>query len=230
MLLAHTLRKEGAVKVSAIFPYMSYLRADKDIKKASLAGRWLGDMLKVSGVDEVLTIEVHSKRNKVIFPIPIRSIGVVGAFSKFFKNNIDLSIVAPDMGAIERCKKFAKLLGVKKIGYFFKKRTKKGIVMSGLRGLIGKRVILFDDILDTGQTLIHAVSRLKKLNIEEINICIAHGLFTRNDWKSLLKMGVRKIYCTNSASFNKKYLIPKNSKIKVIDIYSIIQDYLDKNK
>jgi ribose-phosphate pyrophosphokinase len=68
-LLAHTLKNQGAQRVTAVLPYLGYSRQDKPKVGESLGTAWMGAILEASGVDEVLTIDVHSNRDAELFTI-----------------------------------------------------------------------------------------------------------------------------------------------------------------
>ena len=70
LLLAHTLKKEGARQVSAVFPYLGYARHDKDKPGQSMATAWAGSLVRASGCDRVITVDVHSEKTKQLFPVP----------------------------------------------------------------------------------------------------------------------------------------------------------------
>jgi ribose-phosphate pyrophosphokinase len=69
LLLAHTLKKEGARQVTAVLPYLGYARDDKDKPGQSMATAWAGSLVKASGCDRVITIDVHSERTKELLTI-----------------------------------------------------------------------------------------------------------------------------------------------------------------
>jgi len=202
MLLAHTLKKEGADKITAILPYLAYSRQDKDKPGESLAIAWIGLLFKSSGIDRVLTVDVHSERDKQLFPLPLLSLATSDIFAEAMKQHrlTDATIVAPDNGAISRCEAVKKAAGMP-IGntpYFDKKRTEKGIIHYGPVGDVGTRVVIIDDMLDTGRTLISACEKLREANVEEITVLVTHGLFTGSNWTKLWSLGVRRIFCTDT--------------------------------
>jgi ribose-phosphate pyrophosphokinase len=202
LLLTHTLKKEGANKVTALVPYLAYTRQDKDKTGESLATAWSGSLLKSSGIDQVITVDVHSKRDKQLFPLPLVSISTAQIFAEAIRNHrlTDATIVAPDNGAIYRCEAVKRAAGmpVGDTPYFEKKRTEKGIVHSDLVGRTGARVVIIDDMLDTGGTLVSACEKLREANVEEIYILVTHGLFTGSHWTKLWSLGVRRILCTDT--------------------------------
>jgi ribose-phosphate pyrophosphokinase len=204
MLLAHTLKKEGAGKVTAILPYLAYSRQDKDKPGESLAAAWIGALLKSSGIDQVLTVDVHSERDKQLFPLPLLSLSTAEVFAAAMEKHhlTDATIVAPDNGAISRCEEVKSAAGMPAgdTPYFEKKRTEKGIIHHGPIGRVGPRVVIIDDMLDTGGTLVSACEQLTAAKVEEIYILVTHGLFTGSDWGKLWSLRVKRIFCTDTVS------------------------------
>lgn len=202
LLLAHTLKKDGARRVTGLLPYLAYSRQDKNKPGESLATAWLGSLLKASGFDDVLTVDAHSERGQELFPIPLVSLSTAELFAAAIREwrLTDATLVAPDNGAIPRCQavKKAAAMPVAETPYFEKRRTPAGITHHGPLGKVGPRVVLLDDILDTGETLLSACEKLLAARVEEIYILVTHGLFTGTSWKRLWSLGVRRIFCTDT--------------------------------
>jgi len=202
LLLAHTLKKEGARRVIAAFPYLAYARHDKDKPGESLAAAWAGALIQASGIDQLITVDVHSERAKALFQVPVISLSPAELFAEVLRGHSlrDATIVAPDGGAIGRCQavKVAAGLADDQIPYFEKHRTPTGITHSGPLGEVGRRVVMVDDILDTGGTLLSACEKLRAAGVGDISIMVTHGLFTGERWKALWRLGVKRIFCTDS--------------------------------
>jgi len=202
LLLVHTLKKEGARRVTALLPYLAYARDDKDKPGKSLATAWVGALAAASGLDEVITVDVHSERAKGLFPIPVLSLSPAAVFAEALNRDglTEATIVAPDEGAISRCEAVQKAAGMApgKIPYFEKQRTATGITHAGPIGEVGRQAVIVDDILDTGGTLLSACEKLVEAGLEEITIMVTHGLFTGERWKQLRGLRVKRILCTDS--------------------------------
>ncbi len=201
LLLAHTLVKEGAGTVMALLPYLGYSRHDKREPGKSLGTAWLGGLLHASGVQEVLTVDVHSAHARRLFPIAVRSLSPAEVFAaEVARDGVeDVSVVAPDEGAIERCEAVRVAAGVQRpLAYFSKTRTPGGVVHAALHGEVAARVVLVDDILDTGGTLVSACERLVAAGVRDIRVMVTHGLFTGTGWQRLRALGVSTIYCTDT--------------------------------
>jgi len=201
-LLGHTLKKEEASTVTAILPYLAYTRQDKDKAGESLGAAWIGSLLKASGFDQILTVDLHSERDKKLMAVPILSISPAAVFAETIKNYklTDATIVAPDGGAIRRCEDVKDAAGMPscETPFFEKKRTDTGIIHRGPIGDVSRRVIIIDDMLDTGGTLVSACEKLVEANAEEIYILVTHGLFTGTGWTKLWSLRVKRIFCTDT--------------------------------
>jgi ribose-phosphate pyrophosphokinase len=202
LLLAHTLKREGARRVIALLPYLGYARQDAAEPGQSLGSAWAGELLRAVGVDQVLTIDIHSSRAAACLGLPLASLSPAPLFAEvLLKDGLtDVSIVAPDEGALERCEAVKRAAGIHTAPAHLRKRRDAGGVTHGaLVGTVAARVAIVDDILDTGGTLISACVELRRAGVEEITVLATHGLFTGQRWHELSALGVRRIYTTNSS-------------------------------
>lgn len=203
LLLAHTLKREGARRVVAVLPYLGYARQDRADAGQSLGGAWAGDLLRAAGVDQVLTLDVHSRRAAACFPMPLQSLSPAPLFAEALVEHglTDVSIVAPDEGAVERCEAVRRAAGIHApLAYLRKRRHADGVTHSALVGAVAPRVAIVDDILDTGGTLISACAELRRAGAREITVLVTHGLFTGRRWRELPALGVRRIFTTDSVA------------------------------
>lgn len=201
-LLVRTLCKEGASEVTAVLPYLAYTRQDKDKPGQSMATPWAGALLAASGCDRIITIDVHSEKSRQLFRVPVTSLSPADLFADALRQFglTGAALVAPDEGAIARCDAVKRAVGAisSKTPHFEKHRSATGIVHSDLKGEVGRQVVIVDDILDTGSTLVSACEKLVAAGVEEIDIMVTHGLFTGSRWQELWKHKVRRIFCTDT--------------------------------
>jgi ribose-phosphate pyrophosphokinase len=227
MLLAATLKKEGGDKITAVLPYLAYSRQDKNKPGESLGTAWVGTLLKSSGIDQVLTVDVHSERDKQLFPIPLLSLSTAPLFADALKKYrlSDATIVAPDNGAVHRCENVKKAAGMPmgEIPYFEKKRTERGVLLNGPVGKVGAKAVLVDDMIDTGGTLVAACEKLRSVGVAEIYILVSHGLFTESSWTKLWSLGVRRIFCTNTVPLRSGI---ETTNIEVLSVVPLISEKL----
>ena len=202
MLLAHTLRKEGADRITGLLPYLAYAREDKIKAGESLATAWVGALLRASAFDQIWSVDLHSEHDKELYPLPLESLSPAATFAACIKQHglADASLVAPDEGALSRCKAVTAAVGrsCDEIVYFQKRRTASGIVHHDPVGRVKRRAVVVDDVLDTGATLVSACEKLRAAGAEELYLCVTHGLFTEERWQDLWSLGVQRIFCTDT--------------------------------
>jgi ribose-phosphate pyrophosphokinase len=203
LLLGHTLRKEGARAITACLPYLGYARHDRAEPRKSRATAWLGEVLHASGIDAVVAIDVHSHLVHELFPIPVLSVSPATLFATEI-GGLSLSgpvIVAPDEGALERCEAVRRAAAIPRpLAHLTKTRTPDGVRHSILHGAVGPQVVLVDDILDTGSTLLSACETLQRAGVRDIIVMVTHGLFTGSAWERLWSLGVTRIYTTDTTT------------------------------
>jgi ribose-phosphate pyrophosphokinase len=202
LLLAHTLSKEGAGRITGLLPYLAYAREDKSKPGLSLATAWVGALVRASALDEIWTVDVHSKHDLELFPIPLRSLSPAVLFGECLERFglTDASFVAPDEGAVARCEAVRSAAGNKSgdIVYFHKQRTAGGIVHHDRIGELQRRAVVVDDVLDTGATLVSACQRLVSAGVAELYICVTHGLFAGQQWRELWSLPLKQVFCTDT--------------------------------
>lgn len=229
LILIHTLKKEGARRVILILPYFAYTRHDKNKKDESLVTDLIYKLLTATGVDKIITVDIHSQPNINFTKIPVTNISPTELFlSSITKKDLNnITIIAPDEGAKERANDFRKAAKVNRpIAYFKKIRTNNTIKHTKLVGKISDSVILIDDVLDTGFTLISCVKILRKHGVKKIIIAVTHGLFMGEQWNYLFKLGVLKIITTDSVP---TILNINNKKIKIVSCASLLAKSLKPN-
>jgi len=223
-LTCHTLRKEGAKKILAIVPYLAYMRHDQNNPKEDLAASLMAKFFEDSGITELVTIDIHSDNASSFFKIPINSLSPINLFAQKIKElNFEADfVVSPDNGAIKRATVLERELNIKsKLVVFAKQRHCGSNPVSVLceGEIIGKKAVVVDDILDTGQTLINCVKKLHENGIKEILVVVTHGIFSGKKWQQLFDYGVTKIITTDSIPSVKQ---KASDKIIIIPISSLL--------
>ncbi|HEU5322675.1 MAG TPA: ribose-phosphate diphosphokinase, partial [Methylomirabilota bacterium] len=201
LLLAHTLRKEGAREVLVLVPYLGYARQDRPEPGRSAGAAWVGALLAATGADRAVAVDVHSPAVPALFPIPLVSLSPAPVFAAAV-TALGLprpTVVAPDEGARERAEAVRRAAGIERpLVSFVKMRAEAGVRHLPLSGQVGPRAVIVDDILDTGGTLVSACERLREAGVSEMVVMVTHGLFTGAGWHRLWDLGVSRIYCSDT--------------------------------
>lgn len=186
LLAAETLKAHGAHRITAVLPYLAYARSDIPDPGGVQSIGVLGRALEGAGIDEVLTVDVHSPRDAMLFPIPLVSLSPAGALAEVIASEWAVEqVIAPDKGAFGRARELATALGLDD--------PLSASQLSGTRS-----VLVVDDIVDTGRTLVECCTALAERDVEEIIISVTHPVFAGLETQKLLSLPVRALYTTDT--------------------------------
>ena len=208
-------------KVYAVIPYMGYARQDREFLGGEIITIGvIGRLLKGVGVKKVLTVDIHSKLALKELKISSENVSAMEVLVKHFqKMRIkDPLVVSPDLGGQERAKKFANLLKTDFIALkkHRDRRTGKVNILSGKVDVKDRDLILVDDMISTGGSIVKATEFLKKQKCKRVFVACTHALLVNNAAKRIKNAGVSKIISTNT--------IPGES--AKVDVSRVISDAL----
>ncbi|HXU94808.1 MAG TPA: ribose-phosphate diphosphokinase [Candidatus Nitrosotalea sp.] len=205
-------------QVFVVIPYLGYARQDRAfLPREIITMDLVAKMFKSAGAYKIIVVDIHSMIALDHLQIPATNVSAVGELVKYFKklNLKNPLVVSPDKGGIQRAKHFAKIFGSDHI-HLEKHRDRKtgevSIKSTNHREVKGRDLILVDDMISTGGSIIKASQYLKKQKCGKVYACCTHALLIGDAEKKLRKAGVTKIISTNS--------IP--CKTNTVDISSII--------
>lgn len=203
-MMIDSVKRMGAAKIIVVIPYFAYGRQDKIFRPgesqfANLIIRIIDSM----GIDELYIVDIHAPEvleETFCKTINIDSMKVLADYIKS-KGAKDIVVVAPDKGAVERSKAFAKYFGENvPVDCFEKKRDLKTgeITMSGNLSLEDKDVVISDDIISTGGTMATAIKLSKESGANKIYAVATHALLLQNAKYRILNAGADEIIGTDS--------------------------------
>jgi len=184
--LVRTLKRLGANQVIAYVPYLSYARSDREVLKGeAISAQTVIHLLENVGVDRLITLDVH---NDEIFKFAEKMectnifprISMRRYLKKMLLDFNNVQVVAPDGGAYHRAKLLAEELNVPFTALEKTRDVKSGEVNVnvGKAKIMRKEVILIDDIISTGSSLLRAASLLSLFDVEKIHILVTHAMGT----------------------------------------------------
>ncbi len=208
-------------KVYAVIPYMGYARQDREFLGGEIVTIGVvGKLLKAAGVKKVLTVDIHSKIALKELKISSENVSAMDVLVKHFKKlkMKEPLVVSPDMGGQERAKKFANLL---KTDYIALKKhrdrkTGKVNILSDRVDVKNRDLVLVDDMISTGGSIVKATQFLKKQKCRRVFVACTHALLVNDAAKKIKKAGVSQIVSTNT--------IPGES--AKVDVSRVIADAL----
>ena len=196
--------KEFSPNVVAVVPYMGYARQDKEFLPGEVVSmRVIAKLFKGVGATKLVVIDIHSLIGLKHFKIPTKNISAIPELAKYFKKMIlrDPLVVSPDLGGKKRAKEFAKIFGSNYLVLKKKRDRKSGkvkIISSNLKQVVGRDIILVDDMISSGGSIIKATEFLKKQKCKRVFVSCTHALLVNDAEKKIKKAGVSKIISTNT--------------------------------
>lgn len=226
LALLDTLKRSGARCVTLCSPYLGYGRQDKKTV-GSLQGLDFADtLLSAVGVDHLWTIEPHNPTIFTSLKVPVTATSGFMIFSDDIIRLLEqgYSIIFPDKGAYHRNLAILENFKITNFGYFTKSRHPDGsLTVDAFYGKHTNKIILYDDILDSGATMVTACKALQSMKITNITICVTHAFFHGTIWHELLTKYVERILCSNSLESTDQI---KHPKIIIKNIRFLLQNLL----
>ncbi|MDR0373276.1 MAG: ribose-phosphate diphosphokinase [Nitrososphaerota archaeon] len=201
--LADSAKRAGAVKVTAIVPYLAYARQDKMfLAGEGISVETIARMLKSAGIDELLTVNIHSEHSLAQFPFPAKTVSAIPLIADYFvkKGHKGAYALSPDKGAMYIAQQAQAVLDGD-VGHLNKTRDRyTGQTIQTAEGLNvnGQTVIILDDIISTGGTIVGAAKILREQGAAHVFCGCVHGLLIGDAEKRILDAGVEEIVGTDS--------------------------------
>jgi ribose-phosphate pyrophosphokinase len=175
-------RGASAARTTAVIPYYGYSRSDKkDAPRISIAGRLVADLLVTAGANRVLTMTLHAPQVHGFFNIPVDHLNALNVLAHHFHDH-DLKntvVVSPDLGRAKDAAHFARLLKLPVAAGSKRRLSDEKVVIDTIVGDVeGKNVIVLDDEIANGGTIVELLGRLRERQVPRTTIVCTHGLFS----------------------------------------------------
>ncbi|MBN1357671.1 ribose-phosphate diphosphokinase [Candidatus Bathyarchaeota archaeon] len=201
--LAGASKRNGACKVTAVVPYLGYARQDKMfLEGEGVSVETVACMLNAAGVDSLVTVNIHAEAALKKFPFPAKTLSAIPLLAEYFveKGYGKAFALAPDKGAMYIAEQAQRVLGGG-AGHLEKKRDRyTGQTTQTGEGLKvkGQPVIIFDDIISTGGTIVGAAKILRELGAANIFTACVHPVLVGDAEQRILGAGVDEVVGTDS--------------------------------
>ncbi|MCP4094231.1 MAG: ribose-phosphate pyrophosphokinase [Planctomycetes bacterium] len=202
LLMVDTLRRASAGRITAVIPYFGYARKDrKDEGRVPISAKVIANMLVGSGVDRVLTIDLHAQQIQGFFDIPVDHLWARGVLEETVHgmNLNNLVVCSPDVGGVKLARAWAKSLHAP-LAIVDKRRTSgTTVVMENVIGDIeGCNVLLSDDMISTAGTITEASRILKEKGAKRVIIAATHAVLCGPAVERLQNCAAEKVLVSNT--------------------------------
>ena len=186
LIMIDALKRASAGRITAVMPYFGYARQDRKTKpRDPISAKLVANLITRAGADRVLTMDLHANQIQGFFDIPVDNLLGNPIFTNYLHDRFngredEVIVVSPDVGSVARARAFAQKLGMG-LAIVDKRRQKANSseVMNIIGDVRGKKVILFDDMVDTAGSLCGAAQALVELGgAVDVIACASHGVLS----------------------------------------------------
>ncbi len=220
LIIIDALKRASAGRITAVMPYYGYARQDrKDQPRVPITAKLVADLLTTAGANRVITMDLHVDQIQGFFSIPVDHLYAFPVFQDYL-SGIDFDLfVSPDVGGVARTRGIARRME-KEIAIIDKRRSgpNQCEVINVIGNIEGKSLVIYDDILDTGGTIINASRALMDQGAKEVRVICVHGLFSSSPYKKFLESPIKEVAVTNSICQN----FPQDSKFRLFNVAPLI--------
>ena len=213
--------KENSSEVIVVVPYMGYARQDREFLPGEIVTmKVMAKLFKGAGASKLIVVDIHSLIGLKFFTIKSKNVSAVPDLAEYFKK-MSLKnplVVSPDQGGKERAMEFAKEMGIEFIALEKKRDRKTGKVQIKTKkaDVTGRDLILVDDMISTGGSIVNATKFLKKEKCNRVFVACTHALLMNNAERKIKKSGVTKIISANTIPGNTSIVDVSNTIAKAI--------------
>ena len=192
LVMIDAARRASAGRITAVVPYMAYAKQEKKKRgHEPITAKLVANLLTTAGVDRILTVDLHSPAIEGFFDIPVDHMRMAFLMASRFRQRLDreeVVVVSPDAGGVARATEFRDRLkaGLQQtidrdeMAIAFKRRTPRGqpTVIDMVGDVAGRPAIIYDDMIQSGGTLLQVVDRLLERGAFEVHAVAVHADFT----------------------------------------------------
>jgi len=211
LIMVDACKRASASRITCVIPYFGYARQDRKAKSRDpISAKLVANLITSAGADRVLTMDLHAAQIQGFFDIPVDNLVGNPLFveyynRKFSENMDDVVVVSPDIGSVARARAYAMKMGLS-LAIIDKRREKvnQAEVVNIIGSVEGKRIILFDDMVDTAGSLCAATRALvERGGAKEIYACASHGVLSGKAIELIENSVIKELVFTDTIPYSR---------------------------
>lgn len=226
LIIIDAFRRASVRRLTVVMPYFCYARQDKKVKpREPITAKLVADLLSRAGANRVLTMDLHAGQIVGFFDLPVDHLYAGPIISEYMKQNIPLEnavVVSPDVGGVTRARALAEVLGTP-IAIIVKRRPEpnRAEVTEIIGDVAGKTVIMFDDMIDTGGSIVSGAKALLERGANEVYAACTHAVMSGGAPTRLLSSPIKQVITTDTIPLAKE---DRDGKIVVVSVAGLLAD------
>lgn len=233
LIMIQTLKLDSAARITAVIPYLAYGRSDKkDQPRVPITARLIADMIEVAGADRYIIIEPHAGQVQGFFSVPG---DVLTAFHEIMEYLVQIKpslkdpvVVTVDLGFAKKGRNVAASIDAP-IAFIEKRRVANDAKAQALT-IIGdvndRDVILVDDEIDTGGSIVQAVNLVKQHGARDVYVVCVHPIFSSSAAERLAALPVKEFITTDTVPLPPEKASLLGDRIKVLTVSSLLGEVI----
>jgi len=225
LIMIDAVRRSSASRITAVIPYYGYARQEKKSSgREPISAKLVANLLVTAGADRILTVDLHSPAIEGFFDIPVDHLRAAPLLTDFFRlqEMENVVVVSPDAGGVGRAEDFRIRIGAD-LAIIAKKRAEadRPQVIEMVGDVAGKTVIIVDDMISTGSTLVEATATLRSRGAEAIYACAIHPLFADGAGRKMREAGIARAIITDTVPLRES---ERDSAIEVLSVAPLLAE------
>lgn len=222
LIMIDALKRASAKTINVVMPYYGYARQDrKALPRQPISAKLMADLLETAGADRVVSVDLHAAQIQGFFDIPIDNFEGGPVLARYIdsKNIPDMCVVSPDHGGTTRARKFATYFNAP-LAIMDKRRSAPNQIaqMTVLGDVKDKNIVVVDDMVDTGGTMVEACNKLKEAGCRDIYVCITHPVLSGPAIERITSSPITEFICTNTIELEPAKRFPKLHQLTVAPV------------
>lgn len=225
LLMIDAAKRASAKEIIAVVPYFGMARQDrKDKPRVPIGAKLSANLISSAGATRIMTIDLHADQIQGFFEVPVDHLFASTVFIKYLESLSlkDLIIASPDVGGSKRANAYAKYFNCDIVICYKKRKVANEVAEMKIIGDVkGKDVVLVDDMIDTGGTLVKAAQIMRDSGAKSVRALSTHPVLSGSAYENINNSLIEELIVSDTLPLREK-----SPKIKVLTIANLFADVI----